>query len=75
MDFDALTVTRLDFDLRDLENTGAALAVTLFWPSEDQAVLVVAHHHRRPGPSAARDRRSAETKNYDDYVQVRDGLS
>ena len=32
----------LDFDLGDLQDTGAAVAVTLFRPSEDQAVLVVA---------------------------------
>jgi hypothetical protein len=32
----------LDFNLGDLEDTGAAVAVTTFRPSEDQAVLVVA---------------------------------
>jgi hypothetical protein len=32
----------LDYDLGDLRETGAAVAVTTFRPSEDQAVLVVA---------------------------------
>jgi hypothetical protein len=32
----------LDYDLGDLQDTGAAVAVTTFRPSEDQAVLVVA---------------------------------
>lgn len=32
----------LDYDLGDLMDTGAAVAVTIFRPSEDQAVLVVA---------------------------------
>jgi hypothetical protein len=32
----------LDYDLGDLADTGAAVAVTTFRPSEDQAVLVVA---------------------------------
>jgi hypothetical protein len=32
----------LDYDLGDLQETGAAVAVTTFRPSEDQAVLVVA---------------------------------
>ncbi len=32
----------LDYDLGDLTDTGAAVAVTTFRPSEDQAVLVVA---------------------------------
>jgi hypothetical protein len=32
----------LDYDLGGLQDTGAAVAVTLFRPSEDQAVLVVA---------------------------------
>jgi hypothetical protein len=32
----------LDYDLGDLEDTGAAVGVTTFRPSEDQAVLVVA---------------------------------
>ena len=32
----------LSFDLGDLRETGAAVAVTIFRPSEDQAVLVVA---------------------------------
>jgi hypothetical protein len=35
-------VHNLDYDLGDLEDTGAAVAVTTFRPSEDQAVLVVA---------------------------------
>jgi hypothetical protein len=35
-------VDNLDFDLGDLEDTGAAVAVTTFRPSEEQAVLVVA---------------------------------
>ena len=32
----------LDYDLGDLTDTGAAVSVTIFRPSEDQAVLVVA---------------------------------
>jgi hypothetical protein len=32
----------LNYDLGDLQETGAAVAVTMFRPSEDQAVLVVA---------------------------------
>lgn len=32
----------LEYDLGDLEDTGAAVAMTIFRPSEDQAVLVVA---------------------------------
>jgi hypothetical protein len=35
-------VHNLDYDLGDLADTGAAVAVTTFRPSEDQAVLVVA---------------------------------
>jgi hypothetical protein len=35
-------VGNLDFDLGDLEDSGAAVAVTTFRPSQDQAVLVVA---------------------------------
>lgn len=35
-------VHNLDYDLGDLEDTGAAVAVTTFRPGEDQAVLVVA---------------------------------
>lgn len=32
----------LDFDLGDLEDTGAAVAVTIFRPGQDRAVLVIA---------------------------------
>jgi hypothetical protein len=32
----------LDYDLGDLQDTGAAVAVTIFRPGENQAVLVVA---------------------------------
>jgi hypothetical protein len=35
-------VGNLDFNPGDFEDTGAAVAVTTFRPSEDQAVLVVA---------------------------------
>lgn len=45
-------VGNLDYDLGDLETAGAAIAVTTFRPSEDQAVLVV----------AAADRDAVETQ-------------
>jgi hypothetical protein len=35
-------VDNLDFDLGDLEDTGAAVTTVIFRPSADQAVLVVA---------------------------------